>query len=368
MSDSIETVLVTAASGTNTGTQVMHALMMLPDKYRLVVTNMEPNFLGQYQVERSHVVPPASASNYLEKILELCRQEKVDYLVPGSEPELKVISAHANQISAASITLLVNSPEVIALCMDKVRTVDFLRENGFPFARSLTLEIDAGPDNIDQQAMDILKQLSPPLVIKPYRNSGGSKGIHLIQTKAELLAVLSRLYQEDVGSYMLQEYQGSADEEYTVGVMSDPNGNAFSCFVLKRLVNSTLTRLLHIPNRIKDRIKDDYLTISTGISQGWVGDFPDLRHFCVEVAEALGSTGPLNIQCRKTQQGIMIFEINPRFSGTTSIRALCGHNDPDMIIRSRKPGSSMAQVPYKHGLVLRSLQNIFMEGVEPTRV
>lgn len=365
MSDPVETVLVTAASGTNTGTQVMHALMMLPDKYRLVVTNMEPNFLGQYQVGCSYVVPPASSPDYIEKILEICRQEKVNYLVPGSEPELNALSTQANQINASNTTLLANNPAVIELCMDKVRTVDFLRQKGFPFARSLALDLHIGPDNIDQEATDILKQLSPPLVIKPYRNTGGSKGIHLVQSKAELIAVLSRLSQNDAGSYMLQEYEGSAEEEYTVGVMSDPNGNAFSCFALKRLVNSTLTRLLHIPNRIKERITDDYLTISTGISQGWVDDFPEVRHFCIEVAQALGSTGPINIQCRKTPYGIIIFEINPRFSGTTSIRALCGHNDPDLIIRSRKPGPPMTQVPYKHGLVLRTLQNIFMEGIEP---
>ncbi len=55
--------------------------------------------------------------------------------------------------------------------------------------------------------------------------------------------------------------------------------------------------------------------------------------FCEKVASALGSTGPLNIQCRKDGEDIYVFEINPRFSGTTSMRALCGYNEPETLIR-----------------------------------
>jgi carbamoyl-phosphate synthase large subunit len=94
-----------------------------------------------------------------------------------------------------------------------------------------------------------------------------------------------------------------------------------------------------------------------------VDNFPEVRKLSEKVANVLGSSGPLNIQCRKTERGIVIFEINPRFSGTTSIRAICGQNDPDILIRSRIYKEKFTQVKYRKGLVLRSLGNLFIEDI-----
>ena len=161
----------------------------------------------------------------------------------------------------------------------------------------------------------ILDKLRLPLVVKPYRNTGGSKGISLVQSPQELKLLLGYLADRPELHMMAQEYEGSPENEFTVGVMSTPKGEAFSSFALKRLINSTLTRMLHVPNRGRSRIDSEYLTISTGISQGWAGDYPRVRRFCQEVADALGSTGPLNLQCRDTERGVVIFEINPPVFG-----------------------------------------------------
>ena len=66
-------------------------------------------------------------------------------------------------------------------------------------------------------------------------------------------------------------------------------------------------------------------------------------------------------------EGDVIFEINPRFSGTTSIRAICGHNDPDIVIRNRIFNEDFFQVEYKKGLVLRTFDNFFIEGISPIK-
>jgi carbamoyl-phosphate synthase large subunit len=52
----------------------------------------------------------------------------------------------------------------------------------------------------------------------------------------------------------------------------------------------------------------------------------------------------------------MIFEINPRFSGTTSIRAMMGYNEPDLLLRRHLRGEALTpRFPYRSGMVLRSL-------------
>jgi carbamoyl-phosphate synthase large subunit len=75
------------------------------------------------------------------------------------------------------------------------------------------------------------------------------------------------------------------------------------------------------------------LAISSGVSQGRVGRFEQVTKQCEEIALALGARGPLNIQCRLVEGRVVVFEINPRFSGTTSLRAMVGYNEPDVLVR-----------------------------------
>jgi len=41
----------------------------------------------------------------------------------------------------------------------------------------------------------------------------------------------------------------------------------------------------------------------------------------------------VNVQCRLVDGEVVVFEINPRFSGTTSLRAMVGYNEPDVLFR-----------------------------------
>jgi carbamoyl-phosphate synthase large subunit len=70
----------------------------------------------------------------------------------------------------------------------------------------------------------------------------------------------------------------------------------------------------------------------------------------------MGARGPLNIQCRVVDGEVKVFEINPRFSGTTSIRAMTGYNEPDVLIRRHLLGETIQpRFPYRDALILRGL-------------
>ena len=65
-----------------------------------------------------------------------------------------------------------------------------------------------------------------------------------------------------------------------------------------------------------------------------VDDFPEIRKMSEEVVKHLDVLGPVNLQLRKSQQGITYFEINVRFSGSTAVRCAAGFNGPDVMIRN----------------------------------
>lgn len=354
--------LITGISGTNTGTQILNAMLRLPERYRLVGTDIQPHCYGSLKLESFHVVPPAKSPEYIQVILDLCRKERIDFIIPGSEPELKVVSKNQQVFLDNGIEPIVNNSRTIDMCTNKYELVKFLNENNLPYPKTIILETDRDREEV---VSEILEQLRFPLILKPYLDSGGSNNLFLVQSEEELSFYVGFFRKNEKIPMIVQEYEGSPDEEYTVGVMSDASGRAFSCFVLKRLINSTISIKTRTPNLCRDRIKTDYLTISSGVSQGWVIESDEIRDFAIGLADRVGSTGPLNIQCRRTDKGIIVFEINPRFSGTTSIRALCGHNDPDIIIQNRLGRLPSQQVPYKTGLVVRSLENSFLEGIAP---
>jgi carbamoyl-phosphate synthase large subunit len=80
-------------------------------------------------------------------------------------------------------------------------------------------------------------------------------------------------------------------------------------------------------------VRNKSFVLSSGISQGEFRWFKEVCRVCEDIAEKIGSTGPLNIQLRLVNGKVRPFEINPRFSGTTSSRALTGYNEPEFYIR-----------------------------------
>jgi carbamoyl-phosphate synthase large subunit len=64
-----------------------------------------------------------------------------------------------------------------------------------------------------------------------------------------------------------------------------------------------------------------------------LGSFPEVRETAGAIASALGPLGPCNVQLRVHEGRPVPFEINPRFSGTTALRARMGFNEVEAALR-----------------------------------
>jgi carbamoyl-phosphate synthase large subunit len=215
------------------------------------------------------------------------------------------------------------SPEpVLETCLNKDSTVRFLKTHGF--AAPHTFRIEGEQD---------LKAITTfPVVLKPYVGGGGSADVWVAQDAEELRAFARHLIAGG-RRLIVQEYVGSPDREFTVGVLVSMDGEIINSIALRRRTDSALSVRLRVPNRTSRSDLGETLVISSGISQGDIGPFPEVTTPCEAVAVALGARGPINIQCRQIGHRIVIFEINPRFSGTTSLRAMVGYNEPDVLVR-----------------------------------
>ncbi len=338
-------VLITAASGGSVGEQVLESLKMAKTSYYIITTNVDSNKNGLYEADKGYLVPFASNRNYIPRLLKICQEEKIQVIVPGSEPELEVISKHREEFRKNNILLLINSSEVIEICQDKLKTMDFLKREGLLYPRFEILKKSALP-----------KGFQFPIVIKPAKGGGGSRNVFLAQDQEDL-NYYYQYYQKQKLVPLVQEYIGEATQEYTVAVLTDFEGSLISSIALKREVKGDLSVRVEIQN---NRAGKKPLVLSSGFSQGFVDDYLGVRSYCEKIALALDSRGPLNIQCRKTQKGIYTMEINPRFSGTSAIRAFLGFNEADILIRKYLLKQKIGKIKYKKGLVLRDLRMVYV--------
>lgn len=344
-------VLVTGVGGGGHGEQILKALQLADTDYYIIGTDMSPYSLGLANVDKSYVIPPASDENYLEELLSICRIENVKALFHGSEPELKKIGENRKIFESEGIFVPINPNHVLDICMDKSKTIDFLKKNGFVYPLSETI----------RSKEDIEKVHFLPAVLKPSIGSGGSANIMLAQTKEELQMFgeyLLNIYPE----FVVQEYVGTPHCEYTVGVLLSMEGELINSIGVRRQILSSLSNRVKVKNTSGKEELGPVLAISSGVSQGEIAKFPEVTKQCEEIALALGCRGAVNIQCRFVDGKVYVFEINPRFSGTTSLRALVGYNEPDELIKHHVFGEAIVKnKPFKEGIILRGLNEQYIE-------
>ncbi|MCM8612108.1 ATP-grasp domain-containing protein [Accumulibacter sp.] len=341
-------ILVTAMGGGGHGEQILKALRLAGNGlYWIVGADANPKCPQFDMVDQRAVLPLASSPRYLDELLALIERHRIRALFHGCEPELRLFARNRDEIERRGVFLPVNPTPVIDLCMDKEKTNRRLLELGFAPPRFAVVEGTADLASIDWF----------PVVVKPSLGGGGSANVYIAQNPRELcgLAQFLNLGANDI-RFFIQEYVGTPDAEYTVGVLHDMDGEYVNSIAVRRALTGQLSIRTSVPNSTGRGELGPRLIISSGISQGEIDRFPEVSEQCSAIARAIGARGPLNIQCRLVKGVVKVFEINPRFSGTTSLRAMVGYNEPDLLIRRHLLHQKLeAGFPYGRGLILRNL-------------
>jgi carbamoyl-phosphate synthase large subunit len=343
-------VLVTGSGGGGIGEQVIKCLRLSSLNFFIIATDITEISKGKIDGDDFIVAPTATSENYIDFILTTCLQKKVKAIIPGSEIELKVYSKNVKLFSENGIQLLINSPEILRICLDKNLTSDFLNDNGFLSPLSFAISSEN----------DLEKITLFPLVLKPSVGGGGSVNTMIVQNKEEL-KVFGKFLLGQYKEFIAQEYVGDPQSEYTAGVLSTHEGEVVDSIVLRRNIISGLGAKIKLLNTSGKSELGKYLAISSGISQGEILRHELVSKTCEEIAKKLKSVGPLNIQCRVVNEKVYIFEINPRFSGTSPMRALAGFNELEIAIRNKVLNEiNFKRLNYKVGHLVRGLNEFFV--------
>lgn len=343
-------VLVTGAGGGGIGEQVIKCLGLSELNTHIIATDISNISKGKLDGDEFIVAPLATNPSYINFIIDLCKEKKVTAVIPGSEIELKLLSENEQIFTENNIAVLINSASVIKTCLDKNLTAKFLLENGFLSPKSFTIRSEKDLEAIDKF----------PVVLKPSVGGGGSVNTLIAQTKEELNA-FGKFLLSQYEEFIAQEYIGDAENEYTVGVLSTAEGIIIDSIVLRRNILSGLGAKIKILNKSGNTNLGKYLAISSGISQGEIIRNELIASQAEKIAQNLKSTGPLNIQCRLHEGKVYVFEINPRFSGTSPMRAIAGFNELDLSLKNKVlKQKEFKRLNYKLGHLVRGLTEFFI--------
>lgn len=297
-------VLITGTGGCGVGEGLYKSLMNI-DKYTIFTCNSSNNSLFIFDLpERSFIVHKANDENYCEVILEICKNNNIKVIIPGSEHELVVLVENRELFEEEGITIFANTNDVIKTFDSKWETFLSLKRLGIK-TPDTTLNIN---DH------EFFERNSFPVILKPIYGNG-SKNIFVIESREELDCMAKYLDIKGV-DFVVQQYIGNAEEEYTISVLSDLDGNYLGSIVFKRLLASGFSQFIECES------------------------FDELDLTAQQIAKLVHSKGPLNIQCRLVNGVLYVFEINPRFSGTSPFRALLGFNEIDILFGKMFEGAN----------------------------
>lgn len=337
-------ILVTAVGGRSIGSGIVHALMRANNaearsRWNIIATDADPFSWGLYMADDAVLLPLANKPDYIESLLRVIEHYKIDAIIPGSEPEVNLLAQRRHELP---VPVICNQAELMPLMMDKFKTASKLEELGLPVIPTYPIE----------NWRNALNDFSFPLVVKPTVGTGGSRGLNFVMNENEMMQLLPNL--PESGKYCVQPYIGTGDDEYTVGVLSDSHGKMADSIVMRRkLVGLSL---LHSRS-----FEGKNVALSSGYSQGFFIRDEQIQSFCEDLAVKLGSIGPLNIQLRKSGNEMFVFEIHPRFSGTTTMRADVGFNEPDALLRNILFGESLNRFNYQSDVaVIRAFEHVIV--------
>ena len=332
--------MIAGIGGASLGTELLKCLV-LADRYDVYGCDISSTAYGLYD-SRFVDTFVVNRNDYVNTVINACKKAAINWLIPGGEQPMILLAAAAKQLEAEGIRLVANHPDVIRTFSDKSSTFKQLTKLGFAVPR--TMEAVTESD---------VEQVGLPCIIKPATGSGGSAMVFFATDVSEAM-IYSDYIRRAGGSPLAQEYIAPDEGEFTVGVLSMPNGKVAGSIALRRSLDSKLSVVSSGRGGL----------VSSGYSQGYIGDFGNIRKCAEAMARAIESKGPLNIQGRVRNGELIPFEINPRLSASTYLRAMAGFNEADLLLQHLAFNVPARHKPLREGWYIRSLTEQYVTPQE----
>ena len=251
-------------------------------------------------IDKFYCLKTSQKKNYIFKLLNICKKERINVLIPYSDFEAKTISEFKTKFVKLGIKTLVNEKSITDIISNKYLTFSILKKKGVQVPKFKLVK------NLKQLKRSLIEFNYPelPVVIKPSHSIGG-RGVLILNGKKQKIAKwINEGKREKIFSNKIFNY-GS------LLVMEALNAPAYDidCFVQKK------NKLVIIRKRINPAgipYKGNYLIKNRKI-----------KNYCKKIIEILKINSLVDIDLLTSREGNpLLLEVNPRPSGSAVIAHL----------------------------------------------
>lgn len=277
----------------------------------VIGTDMNEDVVGAHICDKFRVIPPAKkADEYLTSLLNICKKDKVDVLLPQNTFELEILASNIDSFEKVGTKIVTASKTSIDIANDKYHLMETCKELGVPVGEfyKVTTFVDL---------VSKAKTLGWPsnnVVVKP-PVSNGMRGVRIISESIDRRKMfydekpnslfttmddLNNILGESFPELIITEYLPG--KEFTVDVFKDDN------------------KITVIP-RIRHQVRSG-ITFS-----GEVVKHDTLINYCKLISEKLNMENCYGFQFKLDKNNVpKILESNPRIQGTMVLATIANAN------------------------------------------
>ena len=294
---------------------------------KVIATDASKYSPAIYDADKCYILLRINDTGYLEKILDICKKEKIDAVLSLIDPELNILANNKSKFNELGVTIVGSEKEQCDISLDKDRMYKWLVENEFNTAKSYT--------NKTEFYKDVeLNKINFPVFVKPISGSA-SISINKVYDRETIDLLFER---ED--NLMIQEFLDG--QELGVDVYIDLiSGEIVSIFAKRKLV------------------------MRAGETDKAVS-FKDIKLFDLvkDFVNKFGYKGQRDIDICDVNGKYYISEVNPRFGGGYPHAYECGVDHMKLIINNIKGNTNKENIgKYKENMSMMKYVELIVREV-----
>lgn len=306
---------------------------------RIVGADMNRDASILQMADVCYQVPRADSPDYVDRLLDICRKERVDVLLPIMSAELDEIARRRDAFACIGTRVSISDAAALAVANDKLALFERMRQSGIPVPRYAPIHSMEGLET----AMRALGYPDQPVVIK-VTNSSGSRGTRIIDAHFSAYDIF--LHEKPNSYYMtldaLRDMLRTADRLSPMLAMEYLPGTEYTVDMVAgrgRVLYGGCRRGLNVQTSI--------------ILDAVIEDKPDIMALCASVVEELKLDGCIGFDIRERADGTpCIMECNPRATAGVSAFLYAGLNLPYLCVKYLM-GEELPEQKLRYGTVVR---------------
>lgn len=294
----------------------------LQGKGKVIATDMSRLAPALYEADAFYIVPRMTESGYIEKILEICRTEKIQGVLSLIDPELSLLAENKDRFAEIGTCVIGSDYEVCERSLNKWEMYKWLEEHHYRCAKSY----------VDKEEFfkDIEKgEAKYPVFVKPVCGSAS--------------IAISKVYERETIELLFQHNEGLMIQEYLEG--QEIGADCYIDMISGKLVSVFTKKKLVMRAGETDK------------AESFID--PKLNELLGSFAEEMGYRGQIDIDVFEKDGTYCISEVNPRFGGGYPHAYECGVNHMKLIVNNLEGKENEKQEPgYNEGIYMMKYNEI----------